>query len=83
MQTWLCHQHGGNRRDPWRSGQIKKLVTESANDGGNGRLQGKDDGFKVAWLHFEKFEVISEFGLPLFSFRNFSMFKMVVSFRES
>jgi hypothetical protein len=48
MQTWLRHEHGGNRRDPRRSWLIKKFVAKRANDGGNGGLHGKNDGFKVA-----------------------------------
>ena len=46
MKIRLRHQHGGNRRDPCRSGQEKKFVTQRRHHRCNSSLGGKNDGFK-------------------------------------
>ena len=51
MKIRLRHQHGGNRRDPCCSGQLKKFVAQRRHHRCNGGLGGKNDGFKMARLH--------------------------------
>jgi hypothetical protein len=53
MQARLRHENGGNRRDPRRTGQIKKFVAKRAYYGGNCGLRGKNDCFKMARLHLQ------------------------------